>query len=255
MPRQVEQLPADATSLARKVAALERQMTELRAARRMGTATVGRLRIYSEDGQTLLAELGPTDDGGGGLTTYGNLGGGEEIPVVASLTSGELNFQPAQSHISDVPARVSYDTIPESGSDLQFSSGSITETDWAAVLDLNSSAGGRASVLVNGFRELDGAGESGTCDMDVAGILTASSWAYGTVSITPSAANVPTSQVVSGLDVEGSTFYAFAAAQTAAPGSNVTGVGTTAVTSGGLTVWVTRTNTTATVVNWMVIGL
>lgn len=255
MPRQVEQLPTDATSLARKVAALERQMTELRGARRMGTATVGRLRIYSSDGQTLLAELGPTDDGGGGLTTYGNLGGGEEIPVVASLTSGELNFQPSQSHISDVPARVSYDTIPESGSDLQFSSGSIKETDWAAVLDLNSSAGGRASVLLNGYRELDGSGESGPCDLDVPGIFTAASWAYGTVSITPSAPNTPTSQVVSGLDLQGSTFLAFAAPQTAAPGTNVTGVGTTAVTAGGLTVWVSRTNTTATVINWQVIGI
>jgi hypothetical protein len=35
----------------------------------------------------------------------------------------------------------------------------------------------------------------------------------------------------------------------------VTGVGVTAITSTGLTVWVTRTNTTATVINWMVIGL
>ena len=255
MPRQVDQLPSDATTLARKVATLERQMTELRAARRMGSASVGRLRIYSDDGQTLLAELGPTGDLGGGLTTYGNLGGGEEIPVMASLTSGELNFQPAESQVADVPARVSYGTIPESSSELQFSSGSIKETDWAAVLDLSSAAGGRASVLLSGYRELDGAGESGPCDLEVPGVLSAASWAIGTVTITPSAPNTPTSQVVSGLDVEGTTFFAFAAPQTAAPGSNVTGVGTTAVTTGGLTVWVTRTNTTATVINWMVIGV
>lgn len=254
MPKQLDQLPTDPTTLARKVAALERQMTELRAARRMVSATVGRLRIYSDDGQTLLAELGPTGDLGGGLTTYGNLGS-DEIPVVASLTSGELNFQPVGSQIADVPARVSYDTIPESSSDLQFSSGSIKETDWAAVMDLSAAAGGRAIALFNGFRELDGAGESGPCDLDLTGILTAASWAYGTVTITPSAANTPTSQVVSGLDLQGSTFFAFATPQTAAPGSNVTGVGTTAVTAGGLTVWVTRTNTTATVINWQVIGL
>lgn len=255
MPKQLDQLPTDPTTLARRVRALEQQMTELRAARRMGSASVGRLRIYSDDGQTLLAELGPTGDLGGGLTTYGNLGGGEEIPVTASLTSGELNFQPAESQIADVPARVSYDTIPESGSDLQFSSGSIKETDWAAVMDLNSAAGGRAGVLLNGYRELDGTGESGPCDLDVPGIFTTASWAYGTVSITPSAPNTPTSQVVSGLDLQGSVFYAFAAPQTAAPGTNVTGVGTTAVTAGGLTVWVSRTNTTTTVINWMVIGL
>jgi len=254
MPKQLDQLPSDPATLARKVAALERQMTELRAARRMGSATVGRLRIYTDDGQTLLAELGPTGDLGGGLTTYGNLGI-DEIPVTASLTSGELNFQPAEAQVADVPARVSYDTIPDSGSDLQFSSGSIKETDWAALLNLSSTLGGRASIQASGFRELDGVGESGACDMDVSGILTAANWAYGTVSITPSAANTPTSQVVSGLDLQGSTFYAFAAAQTAAPGTNVTGVGTTAVTKNGLTVWVTRTNTTATVINWMVIGV
>ncbi|MFC8429924.1 hypothetical protein [Streptomyces sp. NPDC057253] len=254
MPKQLDQLPTDQLTLAKKVAALERQMTELRAARRMGSASVGRLRIYTEDGQTLLAELGPTDDLGGGLTTYGNLGI-DEIPVSASLTSGELKFQPVESQIADVPARVSYDTIPESGSTLQFSSGSVKETDWAAVMDLSSVFGGRAAVLLNGFRELDGAGESGPCDLDLTGILTAASWAYGTVTITPSAANTPTSQVVSGLDLQGSTFFAFAAPQTAAPGSNVTGVGTTAVTKNGLTVWVTRTNTTATVINWQVIGV
>ena len=122
-------------------------------------------------------------------------------------------------------------------------------------MDLYSAAGGRASALFNGFRDLDGSGESGPCDLDLTGILTAASWTYGTVTITPSAPNTPTSQVVSGLDVQGSSFYAFAAPQTAAPGTNVTGVGTTAVSSGGLTVWVSRTNTTATVINWMVIGI
>lgn len=254
MPKQLDQLPTDPTTLARRVRALEQQMTELRGARRMGSATVGRLRVYSDDGQTLLAELGPTGDLGGGLTTYGNLGV-DEIPVTASLTSGELNFQPSEPQIADVPARVSYDTLPESGSDLQFSSGSIKETDWAAILDLSSVSGGRAIALLNGFRELDGAGESGPCDMDISGVLTAASWAYGTITITPSAANTPTSQVVSGLDLQGSTFLAFAAPQTAAPGTNVTGVGTTAVSSSGLTVWVTRTNTTATVINWQVIGV
>jgi hypothetical protein len=39
------------------------------------------------------------------------------------------------------------------------------------------------------------------------------------------------------------------------PGSQVTGVGVTSVTASGLTVWVTRTNTTATTVNWLVIGV
>lgn len=255
MPKQLDQLPSDPTTLARKIAALERQVTELRAARRMGSASIGTLKIYAADGVTLLSEIGPTDDGGGGVKTYGDLGL-DEIPVVATLSSGELNFGPAVPQVSDVLARLSYDVLPETGTDLQLSSGSIKETDWAALVDLNSSAGaGVPYVLISGFREVDGSGESGACNMDLDGVFTSSNWAYGTVTITPSAANTPTSSVVSGLALRGSTFYAFAAAQTAAPGSNVTGVGTTAVTSSGLTVWVTRTNTTATVVNWMVIGV
>ncbi|MFJ9628102.1 hypothetical protein ACIRU8_10460 [Streptomyces sp. NPDC101175] len=255
MPKQLDQLPADVTSLAREVAALKRQMTELRAARRMRSATVGDLKLYAADGTTLLAELGPTDDGGGGLETYGNLGI-NEIPVVATLTSGELNFGPAVPQVSDVLARLSYDVLPDTGTDLQLSSGSIKETDWAGILDLSSSAGGSVPYLqLSGFREVDGTGDSGPCNFDMDGVFTTTNWAMGTVTITPSAANTPTSSVVSGLSLRGSTFYAFAAAQTAAPGSNVTGVGTTAVTASGLTVWVTRTNTTATVVNWMVIGI
>lgn len=255
MPKQLDQLPSDATSLARRLGSVERELKELRAARRMSSASVGTLKLYAADGVTLLAEIGPTDDGGGGVKTYGDLGL-DEIPVVATLGSGELNFRPAVSQVSDVPARLSYDVLPETGTDLQLSSGSIKETDWAAIVDLNSSAGGSVPyVLISGFREVDGSGESGACNVDLDGVFTSSNWAYGTVTITPSAANTPTSSVVSGLALRGSTFYAFATAQTAAPGSNVTGVGTTAVTASGLTVWVTRTNTTATVINWMVIGL
>jgi hypothetical protein len=255
MPKQLDQLPADATSLARDVAALKRQMNEMRAARRMSNATVGTLKLYAADGVTLLAEIGQTDDGGGGLQTYGNLGL-DEIPIVATLSSGELNFKPSVPQVSDVPARLSYDVLPETGTDLQLSSGSIKETDWAAIVDLSSTSGsGVPYVLISGFREIDGSGESGACNLDLDGVFTSSNWAMGTVTITPSAANTPTSSVVSGLSLRGSTFYAFATAQTAAPGSNVTGVGTTAVSASGLTVWVTRTNTTATVVNWMVIGL
>ncbi|WP_369167764.1 hypothetical protein AB5J49_07840 [Streptomyces sp. R28] len=254
MPGPLDQLPADATTLARKVADLERQMKELRAARRMGTATVGRLRIYSADGETLLAELGPTDDGGGGLWTRGLQGDG--IPVSAELAAGELRFRPIEDGVNEVPATVTYGTLPESGSDLTLTPGSILASDWRSVVDLGSTAGGSPpNVLVSAFRDVDGVGEVGPCNMDLSGVLTAANIAYGQVTINPSAANTPTSLAVTGLTVQGSAFYGFATAQTTVPGSQVTGVGTTAVSSTGLTVWVTRTNTTATNINWMVLGL
>ncbi|MFJ2162354.1 hypothetical protein [Streptomyces sp. NPDC087856] len=254
MPKQLDQLPTDPTSLARRLAALERQVTEMRGARRMGAATVGDLKLYAADGVTLLAELGPTDDSGGGLKTYGPLGI-DEIPVVASLSAGELSFGPAVPKVSDVLARLSYDVLPDAGTNLQLSSGSLKETDWAAIFDLGSVAGSSVpTAQISGFREVDGVGESGSCNLDVAGVFTSLNWAFGSTTITPSAAGTPTSATVTGLGLQGSAFYAQVTAATQVPGSQVTGVGATNVTSNGLTLWVTRTSTTATVLHWMVVG-
>jgi hypothetical protein len=254
MPKQLDQLPSDPTSLARRVQALEREVREMRASRRMGTATVGRLRVYSADGQTLLAELGPTDDGGGGLQTLGVSAAGDE-PLFASLTRGQLQFQPVDDTVSAVPARISYDVGSE-GSDLLLNSGSVLSSDWEVMVDMSSvRGGGPAQLLISGARQGEDEVELGQCDTDVYGVLTAANIAYGQVSITPSAANTPTSTTVNGLGLLGSTFYGFAAASTVAPGTVVTGVSATGVTSDGLTVWATRTNTVLTLVNWLVIGI
>jgi len=257
MPRQLDQLPADATSLARRVQDLERQVRELRAARRMTAASIGTLRVYADDGTTLLAEIGPSGDGGGGggLSTWG-LTEVDEFPVVARLSSGQLIFQSVDADVTAVPAYAAYTAFPGVGCDLALSSGSVKATDWAAVMDPTSYAdGGRPTVLVAGTRTVGGVGESGPCDMNVAGILTAGSFAFGQVSITPSAANTPTSVNVTGLSLQGSTFLGYASAATTVPGTQVTGVGATSPSSTGLTVWTTRTNTTATLVNWWVFGV
>jgi hypothetical protein len=255
MPRQLDQLPADASSMARDIQDLKRQVRELRAARRMTAASVGTLRVYADDGTTLLAEIGLSDDGGGGLSTWG-LTEVDELPVVARLSSGQLRFQSVDNDITAVPAFAAYTALQGGGCNLMLASGSSKVADWAAVVDLTSlTDSGRPIVLVAGTREVGGVGESGPCDMDVAGILTAGSFAFGQVSITPSAANTPTSVNVTGLSLEGSTFTGFASAATTVPGTQVTGVGATAPSSSGLTVWATRTNTTATLVNWWVFGV
>lgn len=78
--------------------------------------------------------------------------------------------------------------------------------------------------------------------------------AVGDVTITP-VANTPTSQVVTGLDlVAGKTYRGFATARTTVIGTVVLGVAVTAVSDTGLTVWVTRTDTTATIIDWLVIA-
>jgi hypothetical protein len=247
MPRQLDQLPSDPTTLARRLAALEREVRELRAARRMGSATISDLRLYSEDGATLLAELGRESGagGGGGLWTRGLQ---EPNNMSAFLGSGELAFRPVEDGLVAVPASIYYDSDAFQYSDLTLTSGAVNPSDHRALLILESLFDGSAHASVQGEN-------SSPCTFDVLGVLTASNIAYGQASITPSAANTPTSVTVNGLGLQGDTFYALATASTIAPGTAVTGVSTTNVTADGLTVWATRTNTVLTLVNWMVIGI
>lgn len=248
MPRQLDQLPSDPTTLARKIKALEDQVRELRGARRMTSASVGTLRIYSEDGNTLLAELGPETggDGGGGLWTRGLQ---DPVNFSAYLASGELVFRPVENDRVAVPAGITYDSDAYQYTDLTLTSGQVAPSAHRALLILESTfEGGYPYVYVQGDN-------STQCNMDVLGVLTASNIAYGQVTINPSAANTPTSVNVTGLGLKGTTFLGFATAATTVPGSQVTGVGATSPSASGLTVWATRTNTTATLVNWMVMGV
>jgi hypothetical protein len=243
--RQHDQLPPDATTLARKVATLEREVKELRAARRLGSATVGDLRLYSKDGQTLLAELGRDTQGGGGLWTRGLQ---DPINMSAYLRSGELRFRPVPDGMVATAASISYDSDAFQYSDLVLTSGAVNDTDHRAMLILESLFDGSAHASFQGEN-------SARCDVDVLGVMTASNIAYGTVAITPAAANTPTSANITGLNVAGNTFVGFASPVTTAPGTVVTGTSTINVTSTGLTVWLTRTTTATTSVNWMVIGV
>ena len=75
--------------------------------------------------------------------------------------------------------------------------------------------------------------------------------ATGSVSITPTAANAPTSADITFPTGRFSVAPVVqVTAATSVPGSQVTGVGVTNVTSTGCRVFVTRINTTATPVNW-----
>ncbi|CQR59172.1 hypothetical protein [Streptomyces leeuwenhoekii] len=96
---------------------------------------------------------------------------------------------------------------------------------------------------------------------DIKGIMTAGNIASGTITITPSAAHTPTSASVNFGPLKGTTFRGYATAVTTVPGvrtpvgaQGVTGVSVSSVTSSSMLVWVNRENTTATVINWMVIA-
>lgn len=87
------------------------------------------------------------------------------------------------------------------------------------------------------------------------GTLTAGNIAVGRTTITPSAPNTPTSVNVTGLNLKGTNIRVLATPITTAPGTAVTGVGTTNATSTGFTLWLTRTNTVATLIDWMAFGV
>jgi hypothetical protein len=76
----------------------------------------------------------------------------------------------------------------------------------------------------------------------------------GFATVTP-VANTPTSVTLSGFGpLKGNAFYGFVTAQTTVIGSTVQGVAHTNVTASSITVWVYRTNTTNTNLDWMIIG-
>lgn len=82
-----------------------------------------------------------------------------------------------------------------------------------------------------------------------------SSFAAGQVLITPSAANTPTSVDI----LFGKTFAnspsVVCTPWTAGPGTAVTGVSVSAVTTTGCTIWLTRTTLIATTVFWIAIDV
>lgn len=77
---------------------------------------------------------------------------------------------------------------------------------------------------------------------------------YGYTTITPSAANTPTSKTIT-FDVPyTSTPRIVVTPVTSVPGTSVTGVGVNSVGTDGFKIWLTRTNTTSTSIAWLAFG-
>ncbi|MEU0171594.1 hypothetical protein ABZ214_40140 [Streptomyces iakyrus] len=86
-----------------------------------------------------------------------------------------------------------------------------------------------------------------------AGVLKADNIAIGTTTITP-VPNKPTSVTLTGGLIKGANHRAFVTPVTSVPGDQVLGVGVTGVSASGLTIWLHRSNSTKTSVNWMIMG-
>ncbi|MFF1600837.1 beta strand repeat-containing protein [Streptomyces mirabilis] len=89
----------------------------------------------------------------------------------------------------------------------------------------------------------------------VHGLFSSDSIRTGSVSITPSAPNTPTAFTITGLGpMPGSAHRAYVTANTSVPGTSMLGVSANNVTNDGLTIWLTRANTTTTTVWWMIVN-
>lgn len=94
-----------------------------------------------------------------------------------------------------------------------------------------------------------------TDQVTVVGSLFADNYRMGRVNIVPSAPNTPTSMTLTGIGMGGSgSVRAWAMANTTVPGTSVTGVGCTGANRDGVTIWLTRTNTASTGIDYLLIG-
>lgn len=92
-------------------------------------------------------------------------------------------------------------------------------------------------------------------NVNIAGTIQSTSdnalFAHGSTTITPSAANTPTKKSITFSPAFKSTPNVVVTAQTTVPGTVVTGVGVSNISTTGCDIYVTRTNTTSTVVQWI----
>jgi hypothetical protein len=245
MPRKIDQLPADATTIARRIAALERQVRELRAAKRAAYTAIsgGSVKILDGSGD-LVAEA--TADGFFGEAAFATYGTFLGEAFYAALTSGQLAFginPTSDQQAAPVPGGIAFSDLG-SQLELQVYSGTKNGTS-ATQINLYSS-----TTPTSADASLDIVADQVT----VYGKLSARNIAAGSVTVTPSAANTPTSIMVNGLTLAGSTVQVVATAATTLPGTQVTGIGITNATTNSFTLWLTRTNTSPTAVSWMAIS-
>ena len=137
-------------------------------------------------------------------------------------------------------------------------SGAVTAT--GAVTAASASLTGAlnaASATVTGAVNAGSAtvtGALGAGSATVTGRVTAGNIRSGRVTFAPTAANTPTSTTVTGLAMTGTDPRAVATASTTVPGTQMLGIGCTNVTLDTVTIWLTRTNTSSTGIDYIVIA-
>jgi hypothetical protein len=186
---------------------------------------------------------------------------GPQVKIATSANLGVISFptnRPGENLIAGILSRIFNSGAANERLALQLLSPTVDPSAGRAIISLNSdaldgtnpaSADITGNLLVTGNTTIVGSLTQTTGVVQLANRIT------GTASITPSAANTPTSLVVTfPRTLTGSTFTCQVTPGTSVPGTTVTGVGYTALSATGVTLWLTRTNTTATTVSYTVEG-
>ncbi|MER5277819.1 hypothetical protein ABT025_18950 [Streptomyces sp. NPDC002809] len=234
----------------------------------VGATVTGAIVRTGTTGPRLL--MGP-DAGGTGVPGLALYSGASAETSPGLLWSTVLTGTPTQPmtvvqapYVDSGSARLDL-TSPASGSGGQFKIATSTTNDYAyfkgkdgstagaSLLELwaqNGTSGGSSVLQVKGT-EIYMRSDAITAN----GIFAAGNIAWGTINVTTTAANTVGSATITGLNVAGSTFRIFVTGSSGAPGTQLLGVSGNNVTSGGATVYVTRTNATTTGVYWLIVGI
>jgi hypothetical protein len=191
---------------------------------------------------------------------------GEDFGVIERIRDGTTTTIGGRVALNDIRATLGYINTTNSALNntlfmyqgySQFNGGALeilAPASAGSALYVNAASGHTGSLLrllLNGVEKFSVSKDGNTA---IDGILSAGNIAAGRLTITP-VANTPTSQNVTGLNLKGTNIRVVATAATSVPGTQVTGVGVNNQSSTGFTVWVTRTNTTATVIEWIAYGV
>lgn len=206
-----------------------------------GSITADKLDANAINGKTIN---GVTITGSSTVTgaTVRSAASGARVEMSAANPANFAQLLFYSATASDQPGVISVDGTSSSRSLAIYPPASSTATNIPQFYQGYTNSGSKTETII------------GSDAVEVEGILTASNIVSGRVTITPSAANEPTSVTVTGLGLLGTNPRAIATASTTVPGTSVTGVGCTGVTTSSITIWLTRTNVTATGVDYIVIA-
>lgn len=203
------------------------------------------LTVYSTDGViNLFSSLQTWTGSGGGIINIG-VGGGQALMELIPETVAGVTW--AEGSIGTVITNLSGANTPG----LFMSSPYANANTHNSVLELlggSPSTNHALTRLVSDTFEV-------VADTHVIGALTADNEAVGSVLITPTAANTPTSVTITYPALTGTTFRGVCSPESVVPGTEVTGWGITSITSTTAKVWATRTNTTQTRIDYIIKGI